>query len=152
MRMFRGCFQLSKWQPCLTSTLTKSSVQLCFSCGKKDSIQRMVIKKYLLFTVGNACGVKRFTAGSRIALKEFRKSHMMKRRCRSGWDKSPKIFCCGFRHTGKAMGQAYQCWWRACREINVFLQVRISHALRFISICAVFTDSPSYIHLRCMLS
>jgi hypothetical protein len=26
---------------------------------------------------------------------------------------------CGFRRTGKAMGQAYQCWWRICREINV---------------------------------
>jgi hypothetical protein len=40
------------------------------------------------------------------------------------------------------MGQVYQCWWRICREINVFL-VRISHVLRFISICDLFTDSPS---------
>jgi hypothetical protein len=32
-----------------------------------------------------------------------------------------KIFLCsGFRLTGKAMGQVYQCWWRICREINVF--------------------------------
>jgi hypothetical protein len=28
--------------------------------------------------------------------------------------------CCGFRRTGKAMEQMYQCWWRICREINVF--------------------------------
>jgi hypothetical protein len=27
---------------------------------------------------------------------------------------------CGFRSTGKAMGQMYQCWWRICREINFF--------------------------------
>jgi hypothetical protein len=27
---------------------------------------------------------------------------------------------CGFRRTGKAMGQVYQCWWMICREINVF--------------------------------
>jgi hypothetical protein len=29
------------------------------------------------------------------------------------------LLCCGFRRTGKAMGQVYQCWW-ICREINVF--------------------------------
>jgi hypothetical protein len=28
--------------------------------------------------------------------------------------------CCGFRRIGKAMRQVYQCWWRICREINVF--------------------------------
>jgi hypothetical protein len=33
----------------------------------------------------------------------------------------------------------YRCWWRICREINVFFfQVRISYILRFISICDVF--------------
>jgi hypothetical protein len=30
------------------------------------------------------------------------------------------LLCCGFRRTGKAMGQVYQCWLRICREINVF--------------------------------
>jgi hypothetical protein len=30
-----------------------------------------------------------------------------------------RLLCCGFRRTGKAMGQMYQCWW-SCREINVF--------------------------------
>jgi hypothetical protein len=25
------------------------------------------------------------------------------------------------------MGQVCQCWWRICREINVFFQLRISH-------------------------
>jgi hypothetical protein len=30
------------------------------------------------------------------------------------------LLCCGFRRTGKAMGQMYQSWWRICREINVF--------------------------------
>jgi hypothetical protein len=30
------------------------------------------------------------------------------------------LLCCGFRRTGKAMGQVYQCWWSICREINVF--------------------------------
>jgi hypothetical protein len=31
-----------------------------------------------------------------------------------------RLLCCGFRGTGKEMGQVYQCWWRICREINVF--------------------------------
>jgi hypothetical protein len=54
-----------------------------------------------------------------------------------------RLLCCGFRRTGKAMGHVYQCWRRICREINVFLfQVQISHVLRFISICDLFTDSP----------
>jgi hypothetical protein len=41
--------------------------------------------------------------------------------------------------------QMYQYWWMICREINVF-QVTISHVLRFILICLLYTDSPSYIH------
>jgi hypothetical protein len=30
-----------------------------------------------------------------------------------------RLLCCGFRHNGKAIGQAYQCWWRICWRINV---------------------------------
>jgi hypothetical protein len=30
-----------------------------------------------------------------------------------------RLLFCGFRRTGKATGQVYQCWWRICREINV---------------------------------
>jgi hypothetical protein len=54
-----------------------------------------------------------------------------------------RLLCCGFRRIGKAMGHVYQCWWRICREIHIFLQVQISHALRFISIFDLFTDSSS---------
>jgi hypothetical protein len=28
-----------------------------------------------------------------------------------------RLQCCGFRRTGKAMGQVYQCCWRICREM-----------------------------------
>jgi hypothetical protein len=31
-----------------------------------------------------------------------------------------RLLCFGFRRTGKAMEQAYRCWWRNCREIYVF--------------------------------
>jgi hypothetical protein len=54
-----------------------------------------------------------------------------------------RLLCCGFRRTGKAMGQVYQCWRRICREISVFSRVRISHVLGFISIYDLFIDSPS---------
>jgi hypothetical protein len=30
------------------------------------------------------------------------------------------LLCYEFRRTGKAMGPAYQCWWRICPEIDVF--------------------------------
>jgi hypothetical protein len=53
--------------------------------------------------------------------------------------------CCGFRRTGKAMGQVYQCWCRICRDINVFFQILISHIISFISISDLFTDSHAYI-------
>jgi hypothetical protein len=53
-----------------------------------------------------------------------------------------RLLCYVFRRTGKAMEQVYQYWWRICREINVFFfQFRISHILRFISVCDLFTDS-----------
>jgi hypothetical protein len=46
-------------------------------------------------------------------------------RCWNGSDNSQRLLCCRFRRTGKAMGQVYQCWWRICREITDFFQVRI---------------------------
>jgi hypothetical protein len=56
---------------------------------------------------------------------------------RDGSDYRQKSLCRGFRRTGKAMGQVYQCWWRMCREINVFpkFQYHMFYLL---------TDSPSY--------
>jgi hypothetical protein len=36
------------------------------------------------------------------------------------------LLCCGFRRTGKAMGQICQCWLRIYQDINVFFQVPIS--------------------------
>jgi hypothetical protein len=50
------------------------------------------------------------------------------------------LLCCGFWSTNKAMGQVSQCWWRICVGINAFFQFRISHILRFITICGLFTD------------
>jgi hypothetical protein len=55
-----------------------------------------------------------------------------------------RFICYRFRRTDKEMGQVYQyCW--ICQEINVFSMFELSHVLRFISICGLFTDSPAYI-------
>jgi hypothetical protein len=35
---------------------------------------------------------------------------------------SKYFYAAGFRRTGKAIGQVYQCWWRICREIILFLR------------------------------
>jgi hypothetical protein len=35
-----------------------------------------------------------------------------------------RLLCCGFRRSGKALGQVYQSWWRICREINVFSRLK----------------------------
>jgi hypothetical protein len=34
-------------------------------CGQKDSMQRTIIKKYFLFSVGSVCRVKHFTSGGK---------------------------------------------------------------------------------------
>jgi hypothetical protein len=44
----------------------------------------------------------------------------MKRKCGNGWDKVKILLCCRFWHTGKAMGQVYQCFWRICWETDIF--------------------------------
>jgi hypothetical protein len=53
-----------------------------------------------------------------------------------------RLLGCGFRRTGKAMGQMYQCWWRMSRN-KMFSRFKY-HLLRFISISDLFADSLSY--------
>jgi hypothetical protein len=112
--------------------------------GKTDSVQRISINTFFLFMVGRVCRVKRFTAGWQT----FRASG---RSWNGGAEVTEttvnRLLCCGFPRTGKAMGQLYQCWWRIYRDINVFFQVRISHVLRFISICDLLTDCSSYFRI-----
>jgi hypothetical protein len=112
-----------------------------YFCLQKDSMQRKFIKKCFLFTVGSVCHVKRFTTWWK-----------MFRWWRRGWNRGAEVaettvnrhLYCGFRRTGKSMRQVYHCRWRICLEINAsFSQVRISHVLRFISICGIFTDVSS---------
>jgi hypothetical protein len=93
--------------------------EFCYAifCGQNDSMQRVFIKKYFLFTVESVFRVKRFTFGWQKFCWWLR-----------GWNGGAEVaettverlLCCGFRRTAKAMGQVYQCWWRICRDINVF--------------------------------
>jgi hypothetical protein len=69
--------------------------------------------KYLSRKAVHSCGSRNV---ANISLMTKR----LKRRCESGWDNRQILICCVFRRTGKAMGQAYQCWWKICRGRNVF--------------------------------
>jgi hypothetical protein len=88
-----------------------------FFCKQKDSMQRIFITKCFMFTVGSVCYVKLFTTG-------WLMFHCWQRRRNCGEEVAKtsikRLLCCGFRRTGKAMGQVYQWWWRICREVNVF--------------------------------
>jgi hypothetical protein len=63
-----------------------------------------------MFTVGNVCHVKQFTAVLRNSLKGLQKSTDD---AQSGAEVAEttgkRLLCRGFRHTGKAVGQVYQC-------------------------------------------
>jgi hypothetical protein len=80
-------------------------------------MQRIFIKKCFLFTVGSVCRVKRFTTGcKRMADDEEVETDVRK----VTETTIKRLLCCGFPRTGKAMGQVCRCWWRICREMNVF--------------------------------
>jgi hypothetical protein len=49
----------------LEECITEKQRSVVYFCGQKDSMQRIFITKYFLFTVGSVCRVKRFTSGSR---------------------------------------------------------------------------------------
>jgi hypothetical protein len=90
-------------------------------CRQKDSMQSIFIKKCFLFTLGSVCCIKR----SRNSLMDVRKSQIMNGDAEVAETTVKCLLCCEFRRTDKAMGQVYQWWWRICREIYGFFQVRM---------------------------
>jgi hypothetical protein len=56
------------------------------------------------------------------------------------------LLLCGFRRTGKAIKQAYRCWWRICRKINVLLGSNIACFTFYIHIRDLLTDSTSSLY------
>jgi hypothetical protein len=103
-------------------------------------MRKIFIKKYFLFTAGSVCRVKRFS-GKSFADDEEVETEMRK------WlrQQSKYLYYCGFRYTGKAMGQVYQSWSRICRGKKFFFRLEYQVFLGFIPIYEIFTDSPSYI-------
>jgi hypothetical protein len=67
----------------------------------------------------------------------------LKRRCGISETTVKRLLCCGFRRTGKAMGQVYQCWWRMCREINVFTRFEY-HMFYVLYPFMTYLLTPSY--------
>jgi hypothetical protein len=92
--------------------------------------------------VGSVCRVKRFTTGSRNVADDEEVETELRKWLRQ----QPNDFNAVDFDALVEMGQMYQCWCRICREINAFSQIRLSHVLRFVSICDLFTDFPSYTH------
>jgi hypothetical protein len=68
-------------------------------------MQRIFIKKCVLFRMGSVRRVKRFTAGSRNEA-DF---SLMTKGAEVAETTVKRFLCCGFRRSGKAMGQVYQC-------------------------------------------
>jgi hypothetical protein len=104
------------------TTEEQRSVVRFFFCGQKDSLQRISIKKYFLFTVESVCRVKRFTIGSVNSLKDVRKSHMMPNQVRK-WlrQQSKGLYAAGFDALVKRWDKCISVGGGLCREINVFV-------------------------------
>jgi hypothetical protein len=106
-----------------------------FLCGQKGSMKRILIKECFMFTVWSVCHVKWFTTGSRNSLKDVRKPQICPTKRGICWDNSRKDFY--------AAGlDALVERWDNCINVSgeyiekeCFLQVWISHVLRFIFIC-----------------
>jgi hypothetical protein len=101
---------------------------MCVFYGQKDSMRRIFIKNFLLCS-GKCLSRK---AVHNWVANVSEKTKRLKRRWVVIETTVKMLLRCGFRRTGKAIGQVYQCWWRICRETNV---------LRSMSICDLFTDS-----------
>jgi hypothetical protein len=94
-------------------TTEEQSPVVCFLPAKGLNA-RIFIKKCFLFTVGNVCPVKRFTTESRNSLKDVRKTQMINEEVETEvrkWlrQQSKDFYAAGFRRTGKAIGQVFQC-------------------------------------------
>jgi hypothetical protein len=97
----------------MRSVLTKSSDLLCFLWSK--GLNAKDIHKEIFPVYGGKC------CGSQLGVKCFADDEEVETEVRKWLRQQSKRFLChGFRRTGKAIGQVYKCWWRICREINVF--------------------------------
>jgi hypothetical protein len=109
----------------------------CEFLWAKGLSAKIFMKKYYLFAVGSVCRVKFTFGGKHFADDEEAETEVLK------WLR--KLLCCGFRRTGKAMGQVYQCSWRICREISVFFFSFEYHMFYVLYPFVTYLLTPSYI-------
>jgi hypothetical protein len=117
-------------------------------CGQKDSAQRIFITKCFLFMVGSVWRVKRFVTRSRNSLKGVRKPQVMSDQVAlvQKWlrQHSKDFYAAGFDALVKRWDKFISMLVEDMSRNKSFSHVPISHVLRFISICVLFTDSSSY--------
>jgi hypothetical protein len=106
-----------------------------FFCGQKVLLQRIITNKCFLFTVRSVCRRKRFTIWSRNSLKDVRKSLMMTDQVRKCLRQQLRRFYgAGFDALVKRWDKCINVDGGYVEKYN-FVQIRISHILRFISSC-----------------
>jgi hypothetical protein len=88
-----------------------------FQWKKKDLMQNIFIKKCFLFKYGSVCRAKVSQLGGKLFSDDEEVQTEVRNWLRQQSRKS--FLCSGFRRSGRAMRQVYQCWWRLCRQINV---------------------------------
>jgi hypothetical protein len=125
------------------TTEEQRSVML-FLCAQKGSMGRIFVNKCFLFTVGSVCRVKRFATTSRSSLKNVRKSQMMPDQVWKWLRQESKDFYAADFDALLKDGSSASVLVEDMSRNKCFFQVGISHVLRFISICDLFTDSPLY--------
>jgi hypothetical protein len=112
----------------LEESTTEEQCSVMRFCWQKDSMKRIFVKKYFLFMVRSVCRLKQFTT----LWQTFR---WWRRSWSGGAEVAEttvrRLLCRGFRHTGRAIGQEYQCWWRICWEINALLVTYFTFYIHF---------------------
>jgi hypothetical protein len=90
-----------------------------FLCSKGLNA-RGIHKEMFLFTGGKCLSLKAVHNWVEKRSKFLTITKKLKRCAEVTKTAVKTLLCCGCRRTGKAMGQMYRCWWRICREINIF--------------------------------
>jgi hypothetical protein len=107
----------------------------------KGLMQRICIKKCFVFTAGSVCRVKLFTSGGKYFADEKVETEMRK------WlRQQSKDFCVAGFNTLVKRWESESMLMEDLSRNKCFFQVRISHILRFKSICDLLTDCFLYIH------
>jgi hypothetical protein len=112
--------------------------QFCCAFLRAKGLTAKDIHKEMFPVYGGKCLSRKACRNwlENFSLKDVRKSQTMKRKSELAKTTTKRFLCCGFRGTIKAMRQVRIDVGGGYVEKWTFLfQVRISHVLRFISIC-----------------